>query len=95
MPPEKAAQVADRSLVERPTKSLKPEGPVAKVEMPLETALFATLEHSHFHSRRRYKQLDPKRREIRLLKIHPQRLRVQDLETLFPGWIKQDNTNAA
>jgi hypothetical protein len=63
--------------------------------MPPEAAIFTTPDNQQFYSKGRYKPLDPKAREVRLLKIHPQRLRVQELAIVFPNWVKQDNTDAS
>ncbi|KAE9366263.1 hypothetical protein N431DRAFT_430392 [Stipitochalara longipes BDJ] len=88
---ENALQGTNLRLITRPTNCFNPD----KFAMPAEASTFTTPDNHHFYSKHRYKQLDPKAQEVRLLKIHPQRLQVQELAIVFPEWIKQDNTDAA
>lgn len=53
-----------------------------------ELTVFATPENSRFYSKMIYSTLDPIRLEIRLLQLHPQRLKPTDLPNVFPRWIR-------
>jgi hypothetical protein len=83
------------SLSQSPVKRSKPDKHLAQVEIGADATIFTTPENHDFYTRRQYKQLDPKVREIRLLKVYPQRLQIQEIATVFPQWIQQDNTDAA
>src|SRR5215471_8958663 len=61
---------------------------------PLEDINFATPENSSFYSKRKYKYLDPDSNEIRLLKVHPRRLRPRDLAKAFSKWTRDLRTDA-
>jgi hypothetical protein len=54
-----------------------------------EETIFATPDNTRFLSLRRYQELDPSRQQIRLLKIHPKRLKIDEIPTVFPGWASQ------
>ncbi|KAL2068269.1 hypothetical protein VTL71DRAFT_16367 [Oculimacula yallundae] len=64
-----------------------PRGSNENVAETASTA-FTTPENSRFYSKKLYSMLDPKRLEIRLLQLHPQRLKPTDLQTVFPQWIR-------
>jgi hypothetical protein len=57
-------------------------------------AIFTTPENNNFYARRKYKELNPHTHEIRLLRVHPARLTANELESVFPEWVKGD-TDAA
>jgi hypothetical protein len=65
-------------------KGPKPDTNVAKPE----STVFTTPENSRFYSKMRYSTLDPIRLEIRLLELHPKRLKPADLPDVFPRWIR-------
>ena len=58
---------------------------------PPEAAIFTTLENQSFYSRHHYKPLDLKGRNIRLLKVHPERMHIEDLPEAFPRWFASQN----
>jgi hypothetical protein len=49
-----------------------------------EATIFFTPENAEFYSCHYYKPLDGGEREIRLLRVHPERLRVSQIGTRFP-----------
>lgn len=52
---------------------------------------FSTPENEKFYSRKPYLNLDPRRRQIRLLKIRPERYNWQDVAHLFPATAELQN----
>ncbi|KAH8882401.1 hypothetical protein GQ53DRAFT_812104 [Thozetella sp. PMI_491] len=56
--------------------------------------IFVTPSNPEFYSRRKYKPLNFSRHEIRLLRIHPVRLKKHELSHAFPEWLQCD-TDAA
>ncbi|KAM7214508.1 hypothetical protein V8F06_010142, partial [Rhypophila decipiens] len=47
---------------------------------PPEKDIFTTPSNETFYNGRRYQSLDPDRREIRLLRVHPARLTISELQ---------------
>jgi hypothetical protein len=56
--------------------------------------IFVTPNNPEFYSRRKYKSLDSGKHEIRLLRIHPERITAEELSHVFPEWLRAD-TDAA
>jgi hypothetical protein len=54
----------------------------------LSKEIFVTPDNPGFYSRRKYKPLDSRKHEIRLLRIHPERLTTEELPHTFPEWIR-------
>jgi hypothetical protein len=47
---------------------------------------FTTPDNWQFYSRFQYSDLDPNRKQFRLLRLHPQRLHVYELARKYPKW---------
>ena len=56
--------------------------------------IFATPENSSFYSKKKYNDLDPASHKIRLMNVHPHRLRPRDLVKVFPQWTQDSRTDA-
>jgi hypothetical protein len=66
---------------------LPPSNPTQLVRRRQEaSSIFSTPRNRRFYSVRPYLNLDRSHQEIRLLRIHPQRVYVSDLPQLFPQW---------
>ncbi|KAM7203437.1 Heterokaryon incompatibility protein (HET) domain containing protein [Naviculisporaceae sp. PSN 640] len=61
---------------------------------PSERNIFTTPENDLFHCKRKYLSLDPEKQEIRLLRVHPEKLTADNLASVFPQWLEGD-TDAA
>ncbi|KAM7189617.1 Heterokaryon incompatibility protein (HET) domain containing protein [Rhypophila sp. PSN 637] len=61
---------------------------------PPEKDIFMTPGNETFYRGHRYQYLDPDRREIRLLRVHPVRLTISELASVFPAW-PEGETDAA
>ena len=70
------------------TKRTKPDEKPDKNAAKAESTLFTTPENSHFYSKIVSSKLDPINVEIRLLELHPKRLKPADLPRVFPHWIR-------
>jgi hypothetical protein len=60
---------------------------MASSEQPPEAGIFFTPENEAFYSHRKYKWLDPRKRDIRLLRVHPKRLRLREVCSVSPRWL--------
>jgi len=52
---------------------------------------FTTPENHDFYARRKYTNVNPNDREIRLLRVHPTRLTANEIHQTFPQWAQADS----